>query len=224
MRLYYQQLVLVTRAPECALRRGGWVTPTGFMPEAMLAWQAGEDDEARRPTPAVAMIDAEAPLTCSALKGRAGHSGVKNVRGGNWPSIASLGSEGISRKVEGNAAESWSQRNQLDRDFVSRSHAGTKTVWAHEIREIGWITHRGGMRPPGSSAEAPAGCLISPRPQNAMTERGHCRALWNRKVPAGFQPHARGRQVTGQAKARGNARDTQNPVTRHRNTQNQANP
>ena len=121
-----QQFLQATRSPETAPQRGGPVTPADSISAAMLAWQAGEDGEARRSTPATAMICARAPLTCPALKERVGHSGVKSASAGNWPSEASLGSEGISRKVEGSAAESWSQRNQPARDLMFRAHAGTK--------------------------------------------------------------------------------------------------
>lgn len=150
-----QQFLQATRSPETAPQRGGRVTPADSMSAAMLAWQAGENDETRRPTPAVAMIDARAPLTCSALKKRAGHSGVKNVRGGNWPSIASLWSEGISRKVEGSAAESWSQRNQPVRDSMFRPHAGTK---------IGMGTRNPGNRMDNAPGGQKTTRIISGRP------------------------------------------------------------
>jgi len=233
MKLKYQQLLKATRSPETAPRCGGWVTPAGSMPAAMLAWQAGEDDEVRRSTPAVAMIDAEAPLTCSALKGRAGHSGVKNVRGGNWPSTASLRSEGISHdKVEGNAVESWIQRNQLSRDLVSRAKLGIESP-GYTLGPKGMGTRNPGNRMDNAPGGQKTTWIISGSPGRMphLSPTANChdgtwklpRAL-GRKTPAGFQPHARGRQVAGQAEARGNARDMQNPVTRHRNTQNQANP
>ena len=96
------QFLKATRSPKTAPRRGGTVTPADDPSAAMSLWQAGTDDEARRPTPAVAMIDAWAPLTHTAPEKRAGHSGVKSTPAGNRPVGASSGSIWASlTEVEG---------------------------------------------------------------------------------------------------------------------------
>ena len=68
----------------------------------MLLWQAGAGDAQHHPTPAVAMIDAQAPSACSGLKNWTGRSGVKSTSAGNRPVGVSSGSAWASSKVEGN--------------------------------------------------------------------------------------------------------------------------
>lgn len=149
-------LLQATRSSQTAPRRGGRVTSAGSRPATMLLWHAGEVGEIHRPTPAVAMIDAEAPLACCALKTRSGRSGVERTPGGSRPSVVSFGSEGASRKVqEGTSCRNYEPAQAADPEALS---PGTR-----------WSQNGTGTRNPGNRTDtAPEGQgarrIISGRP------------------------------------------------------------
>ena len=159
------QFLQATRSPKTALRHGGMVTPVDFPSTVMSLWQAGADDESRRPTPAVAMIDAQAPLARPALEKRAGRSGVKSTPAGNRLAGVSSGSVWASRKVEGNPLggrkvyEGCCRKDDPAQSADLRAHApGTR-----------WSQNGTGARNPGNRMDnAPKGQdarrIISGRP------------------------------------------------------------
>lgn len=201
------QFSQATRSPETELLLGGWATPAGPTPAATFLRHAGERrSESRLANPACEMIAAGAPLTHPAPKSRVCHSGVKSATVGNRPTVASLSSEGSSRKIQGGT----SRRKEAPAQSVGRKPRGGRHTLepkgkGHEAWETGWTTHRAFGKTPGSSAEAPAGCsgpLRAQKPQRNVETSASSRSV----RPSRIWPHARVGQVADHAKAPGQRR------------------
>jgi hypothetical protein len=206
----------VTRQPETAPWRGGWVAPAGPTPAAMFLRHAGERrGKCRGANPACAMIAAGAPSTHPAPKSRVCRSGVKSAAAGNRPAVAPLSSVGAT--IEGDT-----NRRKLDpaqtADPKSQDLGHTLAPKGMGTQSPGYRadTALGGLEGPPDHRRTPRrNASLLPRHNNAARKRGNRHALSTRKGREGFWPHARGGQVADQATVRGNARDMQNSAKGH---------